>query len=142
MNRKREPTAPKTTVGCTERKPVQALPEELQNRSCCSLCGHEEHAEYLADARKATRVDLADVYSVRLKQLLEYHPVMRVLPRRDADPQRFQCATYGRVSKDVVRRRGLLNEPSECMRAHTNSPSACISSLASRKDREKEQRIV
>ena len=36
---------------------------------------------------------------------------MRMLARRNANPMRFQRATDGRVSKDIVRRRRLLNEP-------------------------------
>jgi hypothetical protein len=36
---------------------------------------------------------------------------MRVLARRDADSMRFQRAADRRVPEDVVRRRGLLNEP-------------------------------
>jgi len=80
-------------------------------RGCYSLCGHEEHAEHLADAGEATRVNLADVYRVRLEELFEHHPVMRVLARRNANPMRLQRATDGCVSKDIVRRRRFLNEP-------------------------------
>ena len=78
-------------------------------KTLCSLFCHEKHAEHLADASKTTRVDLADVYRVRLEELLEHHPIMRVLARRDADPMRFQPATDGRMSKDIVRRRWLLD---------------------------------
>jgi len=92
----------------------------------CSLCGHEEHAEHLADAGEATRVDLADVYRVRLEELLEHHPVVRVLTRRDADSMLFQRATNGRVPKDVVRRRGLLDEPNQLKGAPV-SPRLCFS---------------
>jgi hypothetical protein len=49
------------------------------------LCRHEEHAENLADARETTRVDLTDIYRLRLEQLLEHHPIMRMLARRNAD---------------------------------------------------------
>ncbi len=89
---------------------------------------HEEHAEYLADARETTRVDLAHVYRLRLEQLLERHPIMRVLSGRDADPVRLECATDRGVSQDVVRSRWLFNEPNQC-RSKLNthkSESPCV----------------
>ena len=75
------------------------------------LCCHEEYAEHLADARETTRVYLTDVYRLRLEQLLEHHPVMRVLARRDADSVRLERATDRSVPEDVIRSRRLLNEP-------------------------------
>lgn len=98
----------------------------LYETGCYSLRGHEEHAEHLADAGQATRVNLADVYRVRLEELFEHYPVMRVLARRNANPMRLQRATDGRVSKDIVRRRRLLNEPT--VERTTNCQSDFISS--------------
>jgi len=53
---------------------------------------------------------------------------MRMLARRNANSMRFQRATDGRVSKDIVRRGRLLNEPipSQCAArtAHKNCQSA------------------
>lgn len=95
-------------------------PTKSPKPDCCSLCSHEEHAKHLTDSCEATRVDLANVYRIRLEELLEYYPVMRVLSGRNADPLRFQRVTDGCVSKDVIRRRGLLNEPRQTKgaRAH------------------------
>jgi hypothetical protein len=72
---------------------------------------------------QATQVDLADVYRVRLEELLEYHPVMCMLPHRNADPQWFQSTTNGRVSEDVIRRCGL-DEPMHAKK--NNLQSACV----------------
>lgn len=43
------------------------------------LGSHEQHGEDLVDARETARVDLADVDRVRREELLEAHPVVRVL---------------------------------------------------------------
>ena len=75
------------------------------------LCSHEEHTEHLAHARKTTRIDLTDVYRLRLEQLLEQYPVVCVLARRDADSVSPERAPDRGMPKDVIRRRGLLNEP-------------------------------
>jgi hypothetical protein len=72
---------------------------------------HEEHAEHLADARETTRVDLTDVYRLRLKQLLEQNPVVRVLARRDANSVCPECAPNRGVPQNIIRSRGFLNKP-------------------------------
>jgi len=83
----------------------------LESINIDPLCRHEEHAEHLADARETTRVDLADIYRLRLEQLLKHHPVVRVLARRDADSVCPERAPDRGVPEDIIRRRGLLNKP-------------------------------
>ena len=75
------------------------------------LCCHEEHAEHLADARETTRVDLTDIYRLRLEQLLEHHPVMRVLAGRDANPMCLERTPDRGVPQYIIGCRRLLNEP-------------------------------
>ena len=75
---------------------------------------HEQDAQDLAHARKSARIDLAHVDRLRLQELLEHHPVMRVLARRDADPVWLQCFADGRMPEDVVRCRRLFDEPVQC----------------------------
>jgi hypothetical protein len=94
--------------------------QKWENGGRCSLCGHQEHAENLADACEATRVNLADIYRVRLEELFEQNPVMRMLARRNANSMRFQRAADGRVPKDIVRGRRLLNEPTTKSHPRTN----------------------
>src|ERR1700677_2531728 len=86
---------------------------DLKSTKHDPLCRHEEHAEHLADARQTTRVDLADIYRLRLEQLLKHHPVMRMLARRDADPMFLQRAPDRGVSQYIIRSRRLLDKPSK-----------------------------
>lgn len=72
---------------------------------------HEQDAEDLTHARQPARVDLDHVDRLRLQQLLEDHPVVRVLARRNANPVWLQRLAHRRVPEDIVWRRRLLDEP-------------------------------
>ena len=75
------------------------------------LCRHEEYAEHLADARETTRIDLADIYRLRLEQLLEHHPIVRMLARRHADRMFLERASDRSVPQYIIWRRRLLDKP-------------------------------
>ena len=76
-----------------------------------ALSGHKQNAQHFAHACESARVNLAHIDCFGLEQLLEHHPVVRVLPGRDADPVRLQCLANRGMAKDVVRCSGLLDKP-------------------------------
>ena len=77
------------------------------------LCRHEKNAEHFTDARKTTRIDLADVYRLCLEQLLKHHSIVRVLARRDADSMCLERAPDRGVPQYIIRSSGLFNEPTD-----------------------------
>ena len=75
------------------------------------LRGHKEDAENLADARKTARVDLADVDSLCLEELFEYHPVVGMFSGGDADSVGLKGFPDGSVTENVIGSGGFFDEP-------------------------------
>lgn len=67
------------------------------------LGSHEQHTQHLRHTSQATRVNLANVNSVCLEQLLEDNAVVCMLPCGDSNTVRFQTLTDSCMAEDVVR---------------------------------------
>ena len=72
---------------------------------------HQQYTQYLGDARKPARIDLAYIDSLCLQKLLECHSVVGVLSCGNSDPVGRESPTNGGVPKDVVRGCRLLDKP-------------------------------
>src|SRR4051812_42270993 len=48
------------------------------------FCRHQQHRDNLVDARESTTVDLAEINSLGLQQLLEHHSIVTMLAGRNA----------------------------------------------------------
>ena len=66
------------------------------------LGGHKEHCEYLADTGESTGINLDNIDCVRLEELLEHHPIMRVFPGGDANTVGCQFPSDAGMAKDTV----------------------------------------
>lgn len=75
------------------------------------LSCHEQDAQDFAHSRQTARVNLADVDRLRLHQLLEHHPVVRVLSRRDTDTERAERLAHSSMAQNIIRRRRFLYKP-------------------------------
>lgn len=101
----------------------ESIPPVGDDDTNCSLRSHQENAENLTDATKTTGVNLTNVDGLGLEQLLEDHAIVGMLPRRDTDAVGLQSLADCGVSKDIVRSRGLFDEP--CIprgQKHTTKP--------------------
>ena len=74
---------------------------------------HQQDGQDLAHSSQSTRVDLADIDSLGLQQLLEGHSVVSVFSRSDTDPVGFQLLPDGSVTEGIVRRGRLLDKPDQ-----------------------------
>jgi hypothetical protein len=98
-----------------------------ENNSAVLLRCHQQNAQHLTHARKPTRVDLYYVDRLGLQELFEYHSIMGVFPRSNANPIRFESLANGSMAKDVVRRSRLFNKPSRtAMSIYTQIVQAII----------------
>ena len=75
------------------------------------LGGHEKYAQDFADTCQTAGIDLTDVNGFGLQELLEDHAIVGVFAGGNANAMRLQCLANGSVTKDVVRRSGLFDEP-------------------------------
>ena len=66
------------------------------------LGGHKEHREHLANAGQTAGINLNDIYRVRLEELLEHHPIVRVFARGNAHAVGFQFAPDAGMTEDAV----------------------------------------
>jgi hypothetical protein len=80
-----------------------------------SLGRHEKYAQNLAYTCETTRINLTDINSLSLKQLLEHHSVVCMLASGNSDPVRFKGFTDSSMSENIVRCSGFLDEPSESL---------------------------
>lgn len=83
---------------------------------------HEKDTQNLADSTKTTRIDLANIDSLCLQELLECnllsvrlegrtYPVVRVLAGGNTDSVWFEALANCSVSQSIIRSCGLFNEP-------------------------------
>ena len=86
------------------------------SKGCCIgtvnlLRSHQQHGQYLADASQATRINLNNVDSLCLEELLEDHSIVSMFSCSDSNSMWFKSLPYGCVSKNVIGSSRLLDEP-------------------------------
>lgn len=72
---------------------------------------HQEHTQNLTNTRKSARVNLTNIDSFGLKQLLECHPIVSVFSCSHSYSVGFQSLADGRMTQDIIRGGGFFNEP-------------------------------
>ena len=74
---------------------------------------HQQDGQDLAHTSQSTRVDLTHVDGFGLQELLEGHSVVSVFTGGDTDPVGLELLPDRGVTKRIIRRGGLLDEPGQ-----------------------------